>query len=591
MPLGHFSWTNRVYVLALLGLIALPVCVKIGNNDVWEHAKAGEWIVSHRQVPQENLFMFTTPHYPWIDHTWGSQVAFYLVYRIGGAPGLQLFEFACIAISFLLLLKLWRKLEAPDWLAPVSFALAISVAQFRFQPRPELFSGMGTSCLLYLVLTYIAGQRSNLWLVPLLFVPWVNVHGGVLTGVAFLILVTFVEAVRIPRRQPSIGPPDNFSAPRPRAPHLITVTLLSCAATLMNPYGLRYYLSVSPARMRMLQEHITEWSPLTAFWPEIATPFKGTMILIVLLAVVSFASGLKKRGAPVPTGGAGRGNPCGVLPLLLLVVAVVLPLQSLRHLWTSTQLLLCVMAMNLRGRRRGQELPCRSSAFGGEDVPRFSASRWAFGAGGVLTVVIALALVYQTVSTGQQAGIGTDANGAPVGLVRCIANSEFANSEFDQDHGLQGRFYNSMGNSFYLTWALFPKQQVFIDGMNAYDESILLKARQMLSAPATLENDIDRYKLNGFILLEQEMHSPLAVWLTRNPDWALVYWDGISELFVRRAAFGPEKIASLEYRCASPTAIGRPLDAKNLEAFCAEIRRALRNPVAPSSLHVVAGNL
>ena len=560
---------ERWHLLLLLMLLALPVLVKLQNNDFWAHAKVGEWMWQHRAIPRENLFVFTTPHYPWVNHSWLSAAFLYFIYRMGDIPAVQCFEYLCVALSFLILWKLWVRERNASGMALAAFSLAVATCQFRFQPRPELFSAVGMSFLLSFLVTYCAGQRKHLWSVPPLVVVWTNFHGGVLNGLAVFAVFWVAEAISTwqewRRGKKGIGPHDVATR---QLKHMTLVFAVSMLATVINPYGFHYYSSVAPGRIAMLRGYLLEWGPLVDFLPQLNA---FTLSLMMLFTALTLASFVEMKPSLDSSGGTKRSlrlrvTPFHLTPFLLTVFATFLAWQALRHLWTATQILLAVTMMNLFVTRAS----IRRSV---------SMRRWNV-AGVVVAACVGATLFYQNVSTSQRNGIGVDPSSVPLGLVRFM----------DANH-ITGRMFNTLGDSCYLTWKLCPAQKLFIDILNAYDASILAAAHQVLRGVPSPQVNIRRWNLDYAIFLEQEISSPFAIYLSRSPAWALVYWDGRSMLFLHRVQRFRDVIERHEYRLTNPSALGENVPADAVDAYLNEVRRSLRNPVKSPPLYVVAGNM
>src|SRR5262245_2930042 len=69
------------------------------DADMWWHLRTGEYILQHG-IPREDVFSFTVPDHEWITHEWLSQVFMWLVYQVGGFPGLIVTFAAFVAATF-----------------------------------------------------------------------------------------------------------------------------------------------------------------------------------------------------------------------------------------------------------------------------------------------------------------------------------------------------------------------------------------------------------------------------------------------------------------------------------------------------------
>ena len=89
--------------IALLLLIFGAAIVTPADADLWGHLAFGRDIVSSSQPIQTDRYSFTADQ-PWINHEWLSEVLFFAVYRIAGAPGLIAFKLSIIAAVLIICL-------------------------------------------------------------------------------------------------------------------------------------------------------------------------------------------------------------------------------------------------------------------------------------------------------------------------------------------------------------------------------------------------------------------------------------------------------------------------------------------------------
>jgi hypothetical protein len=149
------------------------------NADLWWHLAAGRLIVSAHAIPTVDPWTFTAAGHPWLDHEWLAQCIFYLWVRGCGAEGLVLWFFGILLLTAGLLHDgILRWTGRP--LVGLACALwAIAVASPFFEIRPHLYTLLGLALLLRWIL--VLGTPDRWWL-PLLFIPWANLHAGVVLG-------------------------------------------------------------------------------------------------------------------------------------------------------------------------------------------------------------------------------------------------------------------------------------------------------------------------------------------------------------------------------------------------------------------------
>jgi len=543
-----------VAVALLLLEIAILVFNPIGNSDFWAHAKTGEWIWQHKTVPQESLFIYDAEPYRWCNLTWLSALAFYGLTRLGGISAIAAFQFIAIVGTFAVLWRLWLVRGGSLWMGLALFSLAIAVARFRYQPRPELFSAFNLSLLLYWIVTFRIGQRRSLWQVPLLMTVWVNLHGGAMVGYVVLVVYTLGEAAEDAWRRSrgvTTARPDRSLA------HLIGVTGVSAATVLVNPYGIRYLTAViqSPS---VYAQYIGEWQPLSHLLQSVDAATLA--VLVCFGGVALFLTVVRRRNIPLSF-------------WLLLALATALAWLGYRNLLTTAQICLAAIAASL---------PPMSNLDVAYRSPnaRFCIAKGRCVGSVVVGVCVLAQCVYYLIASDRTIGIGLDQETVPVGAVR-----------FVQDNHIDGRIANVLPDSPYLMWKLFPFRKLLIDAMNDYGEERFASAYLGVESGEEIEALMRRWDFDYALFTLSSCGIPFVARLRDDPQWALVYWDGQAVVYLKRQPKFQELIAGNEYRYASPTAPDRPVRPTDMHRFLAEVERAAGNRIQTASLWTNIGFL
>jgi hypothetical protein len=127
---------------------------------------------------------------PYITHEWLTQVLFYIVYLISGINGLVIFRTIIVALPFLIFYILLRKAKIYSWLIVIILSSTLFVITTRAFVRPHIFTYFFLSVVLYILYRYRSGGVKRLYMLPIIFLIWANVHSGILFG--FLALAVFV---------------------------------------------------------------------------------------------------------------------------------------------------------------------------------------------------------------------------------------------------------------------------------------------------------------------------------------------------------------------------------------------------------------
>ncbi len=163
------------------------------DQDLGRHLKLGEIIWQTKNVPLTNLFSYTYPNFPFINSHWLFEVLIYLGQQ---TIGLQV---VLILKVIILLLTIWLTLKnipkKQYLLLPIGF-LFLHTLRERTELRPEIFSFLFTSMVIYILNKYDQTKSKLIFLLPIIQLIWVNTHiyfivGLILQGI-FLAHLTYL---------------------------------------------------------------------------------------------------------------------------------------------------------------------------------------------------------------------------------------------------------------------------------------------------------------------------------------------------------------------------------------------------------------
>jgi len=280
----------KIGVLALLALgCALQFSLNLVDPDLWGHVRYGQDWLAAGEMPRTATHTFTAVDYPWVNHENVAELLFAMSYEHIGIYGMLVAK--CLLGMAIMAAMAWtacrRGVPAISVWALLLLIISCSLHPF-FPMRPQLLSfALCTLALVCLERGFPSWPDSRevrvrwLWPLPVIFIAWVNSHGGFVAGlciVGALLLGRIVElAVRDGRRS------------LPQASHIAVIGLACLAATLVNPYGLGMHQWLWHAWGGAPPE-ITEWAPplpgKPVFWP---------FVTLILVATASLAASRQKR--------------------------------------------------------------------------------------------------------------------------------------------------------------------------------------------------------------------------------------------------------------------------------------------------------
>jgi hypothetical protein len=253
-------------LIVLLGLFAFAAILAFHNitdGDLWGKLAIGASVWEQGRLLRHDVFAFTQTLPDYIDHEWGAGFVFYGLLKIFGPPALLGLKIVLAVGALGFGLGTGRK-QGCD--ANILLLLAIPAAACILPGYiPVLRSHTFTYCLFgatLFCLEELRGRRR--WPVaalPLVMLSWANLHGGFVIGLG----VVFLYAAAAVFLRKDLAP--------------MAGTAAACAAvTLINPYGLKFWQYLIPALLNP-RARIAEWLPLPLLaWDD----FWGFRLLFVL---------------------------------------------------------------------------------------------------------------------------------------------------------------------------------------------------------------------------------------------------------------------------------------------------------------------
>lgn len=260
--------------------VALPVLAAtlapMSSVDLTYQLRAGGEIIDARAIPTVDTWTFTAAGVPWVDQQWGAQVALAAVYRLGGWTGLVLLRdlLTAVVVGATLAIGLRRGLDPR--VAAVLTLLAFIVAAPAMALRPQLF-GMAFFAITLFLVVLRRERRRALWLVPLVVIPWANVHGSFILAPVMLGLALFEDVH------------DRDAGSR----RTLAVGALSVLAAFLTPLGLgaAWTYAVGLSSNPGVTARTTEWQP---------TSLRDATGLLFFASVAAVVALLARSGRRVP---------------------------------------------------------------------------------------------------------------------------------------------------------------------------------------------------------------------------------------------------------------------------------------------------
>lgn len=152
------------------------------DQDLGRHIKLGEIITSTLSIPKTNLFSYTNPDFPFINHHYLFEVVVFLMQKYIGLQSLLYLKVLLFLATVIILI---RSFKTGTYLLafPIAF-LFFHLFRERLEFRPELFSFLFTVITVSILNKFEVKTSKLLYLLPLVQLIWVNTHIYFFVGLA-----------------------------------------------------------------------------------------------------------------------------------------------------------------------------------------------------------------------------------------------------------------------------------------------------------------------------------------------------------------------------------------------------------------------
>lgn len=300
MRMPHAATQN---ILRTALIVAAILCVGLSSMtsncadpDLWGHVQYGREVMRDGTLPHTTTWSFAAEDAQWVNHENIAELLLAWTVDAFGMLGLPAMKLV-LAIIILGLMIWSAHREECRWLAigVTVFLVAINL-QFHWHFRPQILSYVSLAAMLAIwqrafhcpdglycdaAIPTLQRQMQVLWLLPALLCLWTNSHGGFAAGVVMMVAYHGLVSLQLlfafgKKAATTVG-------------LLIAVTVVSIAATFVNPYGATLWKFMLAA-LKLPRPEIADWGPLE-LWTFEAIRFW----MLLLVAVGGFAFVLRQH--------------------------------------------------------------------------------------------------------------------------------------------------------------------------------------------------------------------------------------------------------------------------------------------------------
>jgi hypothetical protein len=452
------------------------------DPDLWWHLKIGDSILATHHWPHTDPYSFTAGGQPWLAYEWLGDVLFAAVARAGGLRALQAL-LLILGAAILLTLYGYASMRAKNSKAGfLVTAVLLLLAALNFNLRPQMLGYLFLVNTLIVLERFRMGNSGALWILPPLFLLWINTHGSWEIGLGVLALYWLcgLKSLRF-------GDIETRAWSGEQRLRLSFTFLLCLAAIPITPYGTE--LAAFPFQVAfshpLAMVHIQEWQPvsLSSFGPKLF------LFLVLGTVALQTVSPRKWRLEDVLLFLGATYMTFSHMRFMLLFVPFFAPIfASLLALW----------------------------------IPVYNRQKDQYVLNGALLTIMLAAMVHYLPSRRQvQENVSAH---FPVDAVAYM-----------RDHAPPTPMFNTYGFGGYLVYSRGDEHKVFIDGRSELyeDGGVFADYLHVSDIQPGLLSILRNYGIQTCLLGKDE---PLAVFLATLPQWKREYADDVSVIFVRRAS-------------------------------------------------------
>lgn len=476
----------------------------LDDGDTGWHIVTGANILKTFAIPFADPYSHTMPGAPWTAHEWLAEVVFAAFWRWMGLNGVVLLTSIVITLTFFFL-YLFMLRQGTNAVIACSFTiLAAATSMLHWLARPHIFSIPLTLAFIVILELYQRQKVNHLKLLPPLMVLWVNLHGGYILGLVFVLLYAGGNLLRA----------YTASAGKEEAKRMFralgVTAIFTLAATFINPRGPAIlYFPFHLVGRDFIVNNVLEW---------LSPNFHQYRLFELLLLLFIAAFVLSKRKPDVIE---------GALALLLTSMS----LYSVRYVPLLAVALTPMAAArvgrvledlaeslgSLKGVEAGRDIFKKISANLFELESRFRSHLWVYGA---IAACILIAL-----------------NGGNLGSQRVMDYRHSVERfpvealDFALRNQIAGPMFNNDGWGGYIIYDSYPRYKVFIDGRSdMYGDGFLKEYLKVASAKIDCEDVLNKY---GVTWMLHNANAPICQLLVARGKWKLVYADRTANLLLK----------------------------------------------------------
>ncbi|HUL00141.1 MAG TPA: tetratricopeptide repeat protein [Nitrospirota bacterium] len=540
------QFSLRLLQILFLSSVFILALNEIEDTDVWLHLSFGRLIWNLRGFPPTEPFLYTMQGQPFSYSSWLFGLIYYAAYYMFNIYGVIVLKAVTVTAALYILFRDSLRPHKNTVIAVLVMSFIVITLRYRFVERPDTFTMVFLAFSIFSLNAYIYENKKYLYALPFVHMLWANSHSSI-----NLMFVPFLAFLAGGLLQHSLAGKSELFKEAPSFSQLKVIMLIfiaSFAASLVSPYFINQYLfGAQFLASDWYKQEIVELRPPT--WHTMKWPF------IVAPAVLLSFSLNRKR-------------------ISLMHIFLVLPFIALSFVASRFAFVLSIAAGPIIARNGAAYLAETGwwDRFISKTLTNAGTAAWL-----ILFTALVLArvkpLVEDHVPPLQHFGFNINYDFFPEGALR-----------FMDKRNITGRMFNVFEWGQYITWRDYPKRSAFIDGRGYLTSDLLDKESEVRYVPEVLDELYARYGFDSILLNYPVMGSASAINVDsalKRQGWALVYWDDISFLYLKRGGRYDSVILQDEYHYITrANGVSNDLsllsDQEKLVKIIGELQRAIQ---------------
>jgi tetratricopeptide (TPR) repeat protein len=501
---------SSVFVLAL---------IKIEDLDVWIHLSFGRLIWNLKGLPATEPFLYTMQGQPFSYSSWLFGLIYYATYHVFNVYGVILLKAITITTALYILLRDSLRPFRNIVVSVFVLSLIVIMIRYRFVERPDTFMMVFLAFSIFSLNAFIYDGKKYLFVLPFVHMLWANSHSSI--TLMFVPFMAFIVGGFLQRYAATISP--RF-VNVPSFSQLKTITLVfisSFAASLISPYfvGQYFFGTQFLSSSDWYSQNIAELGPPS--WQTMKWPF-----IIAPAALISFLLNRKH---------------ISLIHVLLIIPFIVLSFIAGRFVFLP-----CIVAGPIIARNISASLSERAL------WENFFSKTIVF-AGTLVWIVLSVTLVFARIEPFVDTRV-VDAKIFGFGInYDCYPEKAL---RYMDKRNISGRVFNNFGWGQYIIWRDYPMRMPFVDGRGYLRPDLLEIMDQARFQPEMLDVLYNTYGFESVIINYPSPESAILNFgnnsALSHPGWALVYWDDLSLVYLKKGGQYDSVIKEDEYRFINP---------------------------------------